>query len=281
MKTIGDLGIIAICVCVLACGRIEQANGAHLGNIQADKILFLGNSITFCPQPAPFTGSWWGLSASTPEKDYAHLLTQSINAATGGSLAIVPPNPSQGEGGISGAGETRWYAGDPLPNYNGNIINMCDIFEINYNTWENARVQNQIDGQPDIVVVQLGENMTGGTPEQFRVALTDLLTGLKNSSNPQIFVTSFILGTNPTVDDIKRQVCALDPTHRVFVDLTAVRLDGSNMGAYGHPNDKGMQLIADKIFGAMVTHSVPEPTSIVLWSTALVATIGYVWRRRN
>jgi hypothetical protein len=274
VRIICNLQIVVVCACLSATGLLGRADGAQLGNVQADKILFLGNSITFCPQP-PDQVEWWGLSASTPEKDYAHLITQRINAATSGSLTIVPPNPPQGEPG------ERWYYGDPLPNYSGNIINMCDIFELNYNTWNNARIQNQIDLKPDIVVLQIGENMAGGTMEEFRGALGAMLTGLKNSSNPHIFVTSHILGANPTVDNIKRQLCAQDPTHRVFVDLTMVSQDTTNLGAYSHPNDKGMQLIADKMFDAMVTHSVPEPTSIVLSFTALVAMLGYAWRRRN
>lgn len=282
VRTIRGLAIIATSACVLACGQLGQANGAQLGDMPANKILFLGNSITFCPQPTN-AEDWWGLSASSADKDYAHVLTQKINAATGGSLAIVLPNPSQGSPeDTSTFGETRWRYGYPLPTYNGNILNLCDLFEINYNTWDNARIQNQIDSKPDIVVLQIGENMSGGTPAQFASALDSLLTALKNSSNPHIFVTSHILGANAAVDNIKRQICEQDPTHRVFVDLSGVHQDTSNLDAtYGHPNDKGMQLIADKVFDAMVTHSVPEPTSIVLLSTALVAILGYAWRKRK
>jgi hypothetical protein len=264
-----------MCACVFACGLLAQASGAQLGNMQADKILFLGNSITFCPQVTP--GDWWGLSASTPAKDYAHLLTQSINTATGGSLTIQPPNPQQGDGVVG----NRWYYDDPLPNYSGNILNMADIFERNYNTWDNARIQNQLDLHANIVVLQIGENMANGTMAQFKSALEDVLTGLKNSSNPDIFVTSFILGSNPTVDAIKQQVCAEDPTHRVFVDLSAVMQDGSNVGASSHPNDKGMAVIAGTLFSAMVTHSIPEPSSIVLLFTALGAMLWYAWKKRK
>jgi hypothetical protein len=273
VKTIGNLGLIATCACLLAYSQPARANGAQLGNMQADKILFLGNSITFCPQVG--SAEWWGLTASTPAKDYAHLLTQRINTATGGSLTIAPPNPSQGDA------RGRWYYGNPLPNYNGNILNMADIFERNFNTWDNARIQNQLDAKPDIVVVQLGENMVGGTNEQFRVALKELLTGLKNSSNPQIFVTSYIMGEPAGVGDIKRQICAEDPTHRTFVDLSAVLQDTTNVGGYAHPNDKGMAVIADTVFNAMVTHSIPEPTSLMLSSTALVAAVWYAWRKRK
>ena len=129
VRIIRRLQIATVCACLLATGLLGRASGYQLGDMQANQILFLGNSITFCPQP-PDQVEWWGLSASDPNHDYAHLLTQKINAATGGSLAIVPPNPSQGSReDPSSGGETRWYYGDPLPNYNGNIINICDLFE--------------------------------------------------------------------------------------------------------------------------------------------------------
>ena len=203
--------------------------------------------------------------------DYVHLLTSSINTATGGSLTVAPPSPIFG----------RWYYGDPLPNWNGNILNIADLFERNYNTWDNARIQNQLDAKPDLVVLQFGENVVPGDMGQLKTALEDLCTGLENSSNPNIFITSFILGSNPTIDAIKQQVCAEDPSHRVFVDLSSVSQDPSNIGDYGHPNDQGMALIADTIFSAMVVHSVPEPSSIVLLSTALVAILWCAWRKRK
>jgi hypothetical protein len=39
------------------------------------------------------------------------------------------------------------------------------------------------------------------------------------------------------------------------VDLSSVSKDSSNMGAYGHPGDKGMRLIADTLFQAILEHS--------------------------
>ena len=66
---------------------------------------------------------------------------------------------------------------------------------------------------------------------------------------------SHILGGNPAVDEMKRNVCAEDPTHRVFIDLSSVGKDPANMGAYGHPGDKGMALIAETMFQAILAHS--------------------------
>ena len=109
-------------------------------------------------------------------------------------------------------------------------------------------LQMALDDQPDIVVLQFGENLAGGTMAQLTTAMDGMLTGLKNSSNPNIFITSSILGANATVDAIKQQACAADPSRRVFVDLNG-RVD--NSGVAGHPSDAGMQTIADTIFNAM------------------------------
>lgn len=91
-------------------------------------------------------------------------------------------------------------------------------------------------------------------------------------------VTSQIIGVNAAVDAIKRQACAQDPSHRVFVDLNG-RVDLS--GEAGHPNDAGMAIIADTLYDAMVVHSVPEPGSGTLLLVAGVLCGGLAWRRRR
>ena len=236
--------------------------------MQANKIVVLGNSITDSGHNG---AGYWGLSASTPDKDYVHLLTSKIDAVTGGSLSHT----------LTYSSSPEWLYGDPPPNWDANVINIADLFERNYKTWDNARIQKQLDMHPDIVILQFGENMKNGTLQQFQAGLDTLLTGLKNNSNPQIFVTSYVIGEPAGVGAIKQALCAKDPTHRVFVDLTAVWKDPNNIGALNHPSDAGMAVIADTIFGAMVTHSVPEPNSIVLSLIALVGMFAYVWRKRK
>ena len=81
------------------------------------------------------------------------------------------------------------------------------------------------------------------------------MADLKASGNPHIFMPSYILGANPAVDAIKRSICGEDPTHRVFVDLSSVGKDPANMGAYGHPGDRGMRRIAEILFKAVLEHA--------------------------
>lgn len=254
-----------ICVVVHCCA--SHAIAASLGHIKADKILFLGNSITL---HGPYVG-WavdghWGMAASDESKDYVHLLAGKLDAATGGSLSLACPNPLP----------DVWHVGEPVPSRSGNIQNIYDVFEQNYGTWDNARIQNQIAAQPDIVVLQFGENLANGPTAQLVTALDELLTGLKDSSNPHIFITSQIIGSNAAVDAIKRELCAADPEHRVFVDLNGL-VDLS--GEAGHPNDVGMATIADTLFDAMAVHSVPEPGCVTLLAAAGILALA-LWSRQ-
>jgi hypothetical protein len=243
-------------LCVLACVALfglvnrTETRAAMLGDINADDILFLGNSITLHgPYPGWSDTAHWGMAASEESKDYVHVLTSSINAATGGSIELA----------ITDSYLNRWYYGYPMPNYVGNILNIGDIFERNFDTWENARIQNQLNAQPDIVVLQFGENLDGGSDQQLATALDTMLTGLKNAGDPHIFITSSILGADPARDVIKQQACAADPSRRFFVDLNDIV---NNSGAAGHPSDAGMQTIANTIFNAMVGGAPPPPRTL-------------------
>ena len=263
-----SLGSVVACLLLCSCQSTVQA-GAFLGNMKADRILFLGNSVTLA---GSYNGgpsdAAWGCAASARSKDYVHLLSSNIDSATGGSLELTYLTEVPG----------RWYYGDPLPNYEGNILNIADIFERNYDTWKNVRIQNQLNAQPDIVILQFGENLAGGTPEQLAAALDKLLTGLQNSSNPNIFITSQILGANPSVDAIKKQACAADPSHRFFVELTGM---ADNSGYAGHPSDAGMKTIADTIFNTMEVHSVPEPGTLTLLLSGFGLVSLAIWRRQR
>ncbi len=215
---------------------------SRLGQLQAEKILFLGNSITAVPQKNVTV--WWGLSATTPEKDYAHLLAAAIDAKTGGHLAMIPTT----------APVTR--ADGTVEQCESNVINIADVFERGYASYEASKIAKQLAWKADIVILQFGENIPPQTfdADVFQQGLKRLMDDLKKSSNPQIFVAGYILGANPTVDAIKRKICEEDPTHRVFVDLSAIGKDASNIGEYGHPNDKGMALIAEAVFAAIEKH---------------------------
>jgi DUF1680 family protein len=246
MRTICNLRIIAMCACLLATSSFVRADDMRLGNIRANRILFLGNSMTTC------LSNYWGLAASTIDKDYAHLLAGAIDAKTGGKLTMLRQTKE-------------------IVNHDGsvnvqeaNVINIADVFERQYASYNASKIAKQIAWKADIIILQFGENIPMPTfnAEVFKNSLKQLVADLKESSNPHIFMPGYILGSNVAVDKIKQGICAEDPTHRVFVDMSAVGKDSSNIGNYGHPGDKGMSLIADILFKAILAHATAFPASV-------------------
>jgi len=249
MKSIGKLLAFAVCACVGLQGSFGRAAEVRLGNMKAEKILFLGNSITAVPQrDQPI---WWGLSASSVAKDYAHLLVAAIDAKTGGRLTMLPTTaPTTNPDGS-------------VVQCESNVINIADVFERGYATYNASKISKQLAWKADIVILQFGENIPMATfnADVFKENLKKLVADLKESSHPHMFFAGYILGANAVVDEIKRKVCEEDPTHRIFVDLGSVGKDASNIGDYSHPNDKGMALIADTMFKAIAAHSAAPMAS--------------------
>ncbi len=169
-----------MCACLSATSSLACADGGQLGNLHVHQILFLGNSITCCPP------NYWGLAASTAEKDYAHLLVRAINAKTGGSLTLIrATSPRTSADGRVDLGES-------------NVVNIADVFERGYASYSAAKLQKQIAWKADIVVLQFGENIPPATfqAEVFKASLKKLVADLQQSSNPHIFMPGYILGAN-------------------------------------------------------------------------------------
>jgi hypothetical protein len=263
-------------VCFFAPFQFARAADITWGTMKANKILFLGNSITL---HAPLAGTtwqgYWGMAASTQAKDYVHTLASAIDARTGSNLVIEPVPLT---GGTSGA---------------QNVLNIADIFERNYFTYQNSTIQKQLDWQADLVVLQFQENMNMGAfnAATFTTSLRALMNGIKASSNPNIFVTSGILYTNSTVDAIKQQICAEDPARRRFVNFSSFSSDPTNFASsepywqsapivLGHPGDKGMGVISSTLFNAMEAQAVPEPAQMSLAAGLGAAALG-AWRMRR
>ncbi|MFM2096332.1 MAG: hypothetical protein RIS70_3456, partial [Planctomycetota bacterium] len=206
-----------------------------LGGLHAGRILFLGNSLTLHgPKPDIGWDGNWGMAASAPAKDYVHQLAAAIDARTGGRL-ILEPTPVNGSPSVE------------------NVLNIANILEREYAAYNAAKIKKQLDWKAHIVVLQCGENVPsqGFDADAFQKSLKAMLDDLKAASDPQIFVTGNILFAKPELDAIKQRVCAEDPTHRTFVDISVYRSDQSLNGRFGHPGDAGMKLIADTLFAAI------------------------------
>lgn len=199
---------------------------------KADRILFLGNSITLHP-PAPEIGwtSDCGMAASALEKDYVHLLTESI-----ATLAGRRPQCS--------------------------VVTIVD-FEKNYDTYDfQSRLTPLLKPTPDVVVMAIGENVSPLDSEaaraKFKDAFMKLLTTIKQNGRPVTYVRS-CFWPDSVKDSILRQCC--EETGGVFVDIGHLGRDESNYaraertfthdGVAAHPGDKGMKAIADAVFEAM------------------------------
>jgi len=237
--------------------QTEVSGQQMFGSLKADRILFLGNSLTLHGPKAEI--GWagnWGMAASAQDKDYVHLLTAAIVARTGGRL-VLEPTPVDGTKSAE------------------SVLNIANILEREYAIYESARIRKQLDWKANIVVLQCGENVPPKDfdAKAFHKSLQTLLNDLKESSNPQIFVTGNILWGNPGLDEIKRKVCEEDPVHRTFVDISAYQSDIPLNGPVGHPSDVGMKLIADTLFVA-----ISKKADSVELSAAHVAVVN---RRRR
>ncbi len=207
----------------------------QLGTIKTDRILFLGNSITWHGPRAEVDWSGnWGMAASAPENDYVHVFSRAIAELTGRKPETLAEN-------------------------------IAD-FERGYETFDiETAFQKHLQFKAGLVIVAIGENVPALTSEEaqtkFRKCLANLLTSLKKNSNPTLLVRSTFM-PDETMDKTLKQACT--DAGGIFVDIHTLSKDESNYarserqyshaGVAGHPGDKGMKAIADALLNALKTH---------------------------
>lgn len=203
------------------------------------RILYLGNSITL-HAPAPEIG-WhgeWGMAASSPEKDYVHVLNRMI-ARTGKYV--------------------EYKAESVVP-----VEREPERFRV-------ESLEKYADFAPELIIVRIGENVPEEKAEDFGAAYREMLAYLKENTGAWIYA----VGSFWKKDEAERQmISAAQETGARYVSLS--HLQGGEWQALGeyehagvaaHPSDKGMQAIAETIFDAaekdglfdrLVVSSVPE-----------------------
>lgn len=208
---------------------IHSVASTALAQEQAPRVLFLGNSITL-HAPAPNIG-WdgnWGMAASAIEKDYVHILLGKWKQATGKTPVSVVKNIAEFERNL-------------------------DEYSIS------EQLKDELSFKADTIILAIGEN--AATPKndeerkRFSTALDQLLKSLKENGAPTIYVRSQFW------PDVEKDTLLKQATERagcVWVDLNQLGADPANAakaerhfdhaGVAGHPGDKGMQAIADKIW---------------------------------
>lgn len=188
------------------------------------RVIVFGNSITNHP-PAPDLG-WFnnnGMAASAPDKDFVHLLT----------ARLIGLNP---------ATEVR--------------LENCGDFERNFWTYDLDHLTASFDQfKPDLVLVRLGENVDEGFVQShnFELHFRRLLERMASYHQPVKLVCSTSVWYQPQTDAVIRKV-----TTEKTIPLADLR-DMVGQGRYfasqyanpavaAHPNDAGMQRIADLLW---------------------------------
>ncbi|MBL8819308.1 MAG: SGNH/GDSL hydrolase family protein [Planctomyces sp.] len=206
--------------------------------LKAEKILFLGNSITLHgPLESIGWSGNWGMAASEASKDYVHLLTDRFSNAAGSKPETLVKNIADFERGY-----------------------------VDYRIEEKLR--DALEFRADIIVVAIGENVSSLDTEEsrfaFQLSVTNLLKQLKGGHHPRIFVR-----TTFWTDEVKNRCLAeaCKATDSVLVDLGKLDADEANFarsertiehaGVAGHPGDQGMQAIADILWKAIEKSETP------------------------
>ncbi len=207
------------------------------------KILFLGNSITLHPLCSYWWGEW-GMAASDKEKDYVHRLVDM--EAQDYDVEYTAIN--------FGAWETQSHD-------RAETVDFITVF---------------LQEQYDYVVIQLGENISDYSTletdlEEF---VSSIDVSQAEDGNPADILVVGGFWEADEIDAIKESVCGgmKDSVASIqFVDLSSLQGDieyqsvigNTVMGDDGekhviehdgvakHPGDKGMEMIAEKIYKAM------------------------------
>lgn len=188
------------------------------------KILIVGNSIT---RHGPKEQIGWsfdhGMAASVPEKDYVHLLYNMITSA-GYEVCM---RVRQG---------ATWELRFSEPNAVENEFALDRAF--------NA----------DVVLFRLGENIPVKMQKGTKVALEKFIDYICPPNKKTVFTTCF--WENPVVDDAIRQVAKERGEQCVEIgcesDEQMALGQFWHKGVAMHPNDNGMQMIADRVFKAII-----------------------------
>lgn len=194
-----------------------------------ERMMIIGNSITSHPPVASI--GWFnsnGMAASAPEKDFVHLLTANLETLHKPLLV----NLQNG-----GDFELKFGASD-------------------YNKAEFASVINTF--KPDLIIVRLGENMDENRVQSFNLDMQfrTLLEGLASTNQPLKIICTTSVWSRPKADAVIRNVTA--EKGYSLVDLSQMVGQSryfagqyANPAVAAHPNDAGMQQIADLIWKAI------------------------------
>lgn len=185
------------------------------------RVLIVGNSIVK-HSPAPNLGWYgdWGMAATSPEKDFYHVLTKLLQ--------------------------------------NSNKYNSVNVDAKNIAYWENDftyDLNQYIDISNktyDVLIVRLGENV--GNTDEYYNTLNDMINHFKDL-NTKVIITD-VVWYNQTKETIHQQI-AFDNNYK-YISFADFQNNPSNYswdlfdnGAVAaHPSDLGMQNLAELLYNA-------------------------------
>ena len=206
------------------------------------KVLFLGNSLTYCGVAAEEPDKTRrGLTSTAPEKDYVHLVVKRLAEDNNASISY-------------------------------SALNIAD-FERTFSTipFDYSQLEKLDVRQPDILIVQIGENVSGddikSSGDAFEKAYIELLNCFPNAKKiicipfwpdwrKAEHITNVALATKSHLVDLSHLGGSVVAPH--FPDA----FDGRNLaqsyrkyknpGVGIHPGDYGFSQIADAVYAAVV-----------------------------
>lgn len=211
-----------------------QAQNINLQKDDTYKYVAIGNSVTIHDKNELWPGNW-GMAATAPEKDYVHVLSRLIEQDTAQQVETTVLSCKEWE--LSAERE-----------------NMLSEFE-------------SIPEDADLITIQTGENVTLNMEEiekDYRILFNFIRL---KAPDAQILVLGEILWPNPEIEQAKQNFCAecnmkfinMDEflngydMYKSYLGENIVGEDGSiytitNDAVAAHPNDAGMQKIAEIIY---------------------------------
>ena len=195
-------------------------------------ILFIGNSITLHPV-ADYWWGVWGMAATEREKDYSHIFTHLL--ANHGNVVAKSLNFAQWE--------LLWY--DRAETYS-----LLEPFVVK--------------GTYDIIVVQLGENISNW--DTLEKDYIDFLTYLKEKQSQSIVMVVGNFWKSDEIEKAKKKACLQADVTYVSLEFIQGKISymlgsgkevsgddkklhlSEHSGVNRHPGNLGMQAMAEEIY---------------------------------
>lgn len=201
--------------------------------VDYDKVLVMGNSLAIYPISAHWWGSW-GMAATIRANDYVHKLQTKIRLVN--SDCVITPL-------------------------------SISAWETNHTTYDKSNYDSYFTDIPDLVVIQAGDNVADET--DFDVSYQALIDYIKTKAPLAKIAVTGVFFTDATKDATIKAVAATNGIP--YTELSSLRI-AANTPDIGdtvydeegnphliddalvaeHPNDIGMNLIAEKIYQIII-----------------------------